>query len=95
MRESEIERKACQLCELHGVLHYKFVSPQRRGVPDRLLIFLGGLHWFVEFKAPDGRLSKLQIHEQKKLMKHGAKVTTVYSYEEFERHFAQALFPGP
>ena len=91
MRESEIERKACDLCEKHHVLHYKFVSPQRRGVPDRILVFPNWRVAFAELKAPDGRLSKLQEHEQKKLTDQGAEVQTFYSFEAFSEWFHNRL----
>jgi len=91
MRESEIERKACDLCEKHHVLHYKFVSPQRRGVPDRILVFPNGRVAFAEFKSRLGRLSALQRHEFNKLSSHGMDIGICYSYEDFIRWFHYRL----
>ena len=42
-----------------GWLVYKFVSPNQRGVPDRMFIKAGQL-FFVEFKAPGKKLRPLQ-----------------------------------
>ncbi len=39
---------------------YKWTSPNVRGVFDRVCVFPGGDVWFVEVKAPDGRMSSLQ-----------------------------------
>ena len=39
---------------------YKFVSPANRGVADRIVCLPDGSTWFVELKAPGGRLSPLQ-----------------------------------
>lgn len=59
MRESEIEKKVVDYAEAKGWLVYKFVSPSQRGVPDRVFI-RGGKLFFVEFKAPGKKPTKLQ-----------------------------------
>ena len=38
----------------------KWVSPGRRGVPDRILFMPGTPAVFVEFKAPDGEVEPWQ-----------------------------------
>lgn len=38
---------------------YKFVSPNNRGVPDRIFIKNGRV-FFIEFKAPNKKETKLQ-----------------------------------
>lgn len=59
MRESEIEKKVVEYAEAKGWLVYKFVSPAQRGVPDRIFI-RGGEIFFIEFKAPGKKPTKLQ-----------------------------------
>lgn len=59
MRESEIEKKVSDYAKAKGWLVYKFVSPSQRGVPDRIFI-RGGKLFFVEFKAPGKKPTKLQ-----------------------------------
>lgn len=59
MRESEIEKKVVEYAKAKGWLVYKFVSPSQRGVPDRIFI-RGGEIYFVEFKAPGKKPTKLQ-----------------------------------
>lgn len=43
-----------------GGVAYKFTSPAHRGVADRIVCLPDGRTWFVELKAPGGRLSALQ-----------------------------------
>ena len=59
MRESEIEKKVSDYAKAKGWLVYKFVSPSQRGVPDKIFIG-GGEIFFVEFKAPGKKPTKLQ-----------------------------------
>ena len=59
MRESEIEKKVSEYAKAKGWLVYKFVSPSQRGVPDRIFIG-GGEIFFIEFKAPGKKPTKLQ-----------------------------------
>lgn len=59
-RESEIERYFDWAVQRLGGRTYKFVSPNNRGVSDRIACLPGGATWFVELKAPRGRLSPLQ-----------------------------------
>lgn len=70
MRESSLESKICRHAKQNGWLVYKFTSPGTRGVPDRIFIKNGRLI-FVEFKSSTGELTKLQIVQRDKLLKHG------------------------
>lgn len=49
-----------RLVEKAGGKAYKFVSPGRAGVADRLVVLPGGRVWFVELKVVGGRMSALQ-----------------------------------
>jgi hypothetical protein len=60
MRESTIERYLTQRVKQEGGVAYKFTSPSARGVADRIVCLPGGQTWFVELKAPGGRMSLLQ-----------------------------------
>jgi len=58
--ERDIERYLVRrVTQLNGVA-YKFVSPGRVGVADRIVLLPGGVVWFVELKTATGRLSPLQ-----------------------------------
>jgi hypothetical protein len=58
--EKIVERWLVKSVEALGGKAYKFVSPGRAGVADRIVVLPGGAVWFVEVKAPTGRLSALQ-----------------------------------
>lgn len=60
MRESEIERRFCWAVARLGGVTYKFKSPTHVGVADRIACLPNGETWFVELKAPGGRLSPKQ-----------------------------------
>ena len=70
MLERDIERAACLYAKSKGVLCYKFTSPAKSGVPDRIMLYEGKV-WFIEFKKPDGKLSRLQEKEIQTIQKHG------------------------
>lgn len=65
--EGVIENYLRNQCRKHNYLCYKFVSPGRIGVPDRIVIANGQVI-FVELKSETGKLSKVQevcINEMK------------------------------
>ncbi len=81
MLEKDIEAKARKLAIADGWECYKFSSPGRRSVPDRLFI-KGGRVVFIEFKRPGGRLTSGQEREIARLRAKGAEVHVCYSVEE-------------
>jgi hypothetical protein len=60
MKEKIIEKYLVQRVKDLGGRAYKFTSPAHRGVADRVVCLPNGQTWFIELKAPDGRLSELQ-----------------------------------
>ena len=76
MRESVIEHEVCKYASSTGWLNYKFVSPNNRGVPDRIFIKSGKVI-FIEFKALGKKPTKLQSHTMEKLEKVGGVPTYV------------------
>jgi hypothetical protein len=81
MLEKDIEAKVRAKAIAAGWLVYKFTSPSRRSVPDRLFI-RGGRVAFVEFKRPGGTLTAGQAREIDRLRHAGAEVYVCYSVEE-------------
>ena len=77
MREKRLEQHLGQLLARHGALYYKFVSPGRPGVPDRIAVLPGGRIVFIELKTDTGRLSRVQEVEQRRIMDRGAEVYVV------------------
>ena len=60
MKERDIEMYLRIRIKALGGTAYKFVSPGHAGVADRIVCLPGGVVWFIEVKAPDGKLSPLQ-----------------------------------
>jgi hypothetical protein len=60
-----------------GGIAYKFTSPMRRSVPDRICVFPGDNIWFVECKAPGKKPTQAQYREMARLIKLGCKVCWV------------------
>jgi Holliday junction resolvase len=82
-READLERKTVNALRKQGLMVYKFSSPNKRGVPDDIVLCAGGKTFFIEFKHPNGKgkLSKLQEIEINKLEKQGYSVYIVDSLE--------------
>lgn len=60
MREAEVEKHFVWSVERFGGKTWKFTSPGRRGVADRIACMPNGTTWFVELKTIGGKLSALQ-----------------------------------
>ena len=85
MTEAQIERGITIYARSQGCIAYKFTSPGRAGVPDRLLIAPDGTVFMIEFKTPTGRLSALQINEHRRLSEHNITVYVVDNVAEGKR----------
>ena len=83
-REDSVENYLVQRVEALGGVAYKFTSPGRVGVPDRLCVLPGGVLFFVECKAPQGRLAPSQRREIKRLRDMGQSVLVVWSRESVD-----------
>jgi len=81
MLEKKIEEKVCEYAKSKGLLVYKFTSPQRAAVPDRLLVAPGGRVFFIEFKAEGKKPTPAQEREHIRLRNHGVKVFVVDSVD--------------
>ena len=60
MKEKIVENHFVWAVERIGGKTYKFTSPGRKGVSDRVACLPDGSTWFVELKTKGGRLSALQ-----------------------------------
>lgn len=81
MRERDIESYLVDGCRRIGALCYKWTSPGRAGVPDRICVFPGGRVVFVELKAPGKKPTHAQLREHARLREYGQKVVVVDSTE--------------
>lgn len=71
MRESEVERQFVEAVRAAGGQALKFTSQSMNGVPDRLVLLLGGKCAFVELKAPGKQMRLLQRKRRQQLEKLG------------------------
>jgi len=60
MKEIIVENHFVWAVERIGGKTWKFTSPGRKGVADRIACLPDGNTWFVELKTKGGRLSALQ-----------------------------------
>lgn len=77
MLEKQIEKKVCDYAKEKGMLCYKFTSPSRRAVPDRLFINRDGEHFYIEFKREGEKATLAQEREHHRLRGHRVNVYVV------------------
>lgn len=82
MLEKQIEAKVCEYAKTKNVLVYKFTSPARAAVPDRLFIRPDGRMWFVEFKRKGAKPTEAQEREHHRLRQHKVNVFVIDNVEE-------------
>lgn len=85
VRESTVERRFTLLARRHGGVAFKWVSPGRAGVPDRILMLPGGRLFLVELKRPGGRPRPLQVAMHRRLAALGFPVHVVDDADAFYR----------
>lgn len=83
--EKEIETKVCAYAKKLGVIHYKFTSPAKRSVPDRVFVLPGGRVFWIEFKRKGEMPRSAQAIEIAKLRQQGATVYIVNDVENGKR----------
>ena len=81
MSEKDIETYLVRRVKSIGGEAYKFTSPARRGVPDRVVVLPSGAVIWVELKAPGKLLTILQAKEHARLRTLGQRVVVVDSKE--------------
>ncbi len=77
--EKTIEGRVCDYAKSRGCLVYKFTSPQRAAVPDRLMITPTGVVFFVEFKRAGKVPTVAQMREHVRLKNYNVQVFVVDS----------------
>ena len=77
MLEKHIEAKVCDYAKQRGLLVYKFTSPARAAVPDRLFVLPGGRVFFIEFKREGQKPTPPQTREHARLWAHGVTVFVI------------------
>ena len=86
VRETRVESKFVKKIKELGGTAYKFVSPNRRNVPDRLVLLplpsrvrliIAKYMWFAELKAPGKKPRPGQEREIERLRNMGYRVDVV------------------
>ena len=85
--ERDIERYLVRRTIEHGGVAYKWVSPGRVGVADRIVLLPGGVVWFVELKTVKGRLSPWQKLFAAEMRRMGMNYIVIRSKEEVDQWF--------
>jgi hypothetical protein len=70
MLEKQIEAKVCAYAKERGLMVYKFTSPARAAVPDRLFVLPNGKIFFCEFKRGGQKPTAAQEREHHRLRQH-------------------------
>lgn len=81
MLERDIEAHLVKRVKEAGGIAIKFTSPQRRSVPDRIVLMPGGVVWFAELKAPGKKPTEAQEREHARLRALGFRVEVIDSKE--------------
>jgi len=77
MLEKQIESAVCRYARDNGFLAYKFTSPSRAAVPDRLFISPNGQFFFIEFKRTGQKPTPAQDREHTRLRAQNVKVYVI------------------
>ena len=85
-KENRVERRLIDGVKALGGITFKFISPGRAGVPDRVVILPGGTVHFVELKARGGRASALQQRVLAKLRRMDVTALVLTGIDEVERY---------
>lgn len=87
MRESEVEAHLVKRVKERGGIAFKFVSPGRVGVPDRICTMPNGVIVFVELKRPGGKPTEPQVREHQRLHGLGCRVLVLDSKVQVDHYF--------
>lgn len=82
MLEKDIEKAVCEYAKSRKIEAYKFSSPNRAGVPDRMFLAPFQHAFWIEFKKPGGKPTPLQVRECERIRYMGFDVYLVDSVEE-------------
>ena len=81
MLEKQIEAKVCDYAKELGLGVYKFTSPARAAVPDRMFIYKGRV-FFIEFKREGQKPTPAQEREHNRMRQHQINVFVVDNVPE-------------
>lgn len=80
--EKDIEKKVCDYARKLGCLIYKFTSPARRSVPDRIFLHERVETFWIEFKRKEQKPTAAQAVEIEKIRTKGKTVFVIDNIED-------------
>lgn len=86
MLEKQVERYLVKKVEAIGGKAYKFTSPGRAGVADRIVCLPDGSTWFVELKTAGGKMSALQLIFAADMRRMKQNYTVLWSKEDVDAY---------
>jgi hypothetical protein len=87
VRESAIEHHLVVRVRKIGGECFKFTSPGRLGVPDRIVVLPGGEVIWIELKAWLGTLSPVQVRMHARLLALEQDVQVFRSVDQIDKYF--------
>ena len=84
--ESKVEKYLAVGVRERGGECFKFTSPGRAGVPDRIVVWPNGTLHFVEVKTITGRLDPLQVRCLARLEQLHQKTSVLYGTGDVEQY---------
>lgn len=81
MLEKHVENALLRRVKAIGGMCEKFVSPNKRSVPDRIVTLPGGKIIFVELKAPGKSPTELQLRDHARRRALGCDVRVIDTIE--------------
>lgn len=89
-RESATEARLTRAVRRAGALTYK-LAPTTAGVPDRLVVWPTGVVDFVEVKASDGTVARIQHQRIRELRERGANTFVLFGDPEVDDYVRTRL----
>ena len=89
MLEKTIEAYFVKRIKEIGGVAEKFTSPNKRAVPDRLVLLPSGVALFVELKAPGKKPTPLQLSDHSKRRALGFRVEVIDSKEGVDKFITE------
>ena len=89
MLERDLEARCFRDVEARGGLCWKWSSPGRVGVPDRIIFWPNGDVHFVEFKKPGEKPTEVQKHVHGMMRARKAKVWVVSDYPTWRMYLRE------
>ena len=89
MLERVIEAHLVKRVKEAGGIAFKFTSPQRRSVTDRIVVLPGNVIEFVELKATGAKPTDNQLREHARLKALGCTVLVIDNKEDIDKRYGK------